>query len=139
MPALTFTVFVDKILSGEKRQTIRPPRKHPIKVGDKLYLYAHQRTKNCRKLGEAVCSAVVPVEFGRFETEEELKLLGILALAELPIDDICLDLDRDKFAQDDGFNNFAEMELFFITTYKLKPGDSKEMVIIKWRDFKASP
>lgn len=31
MPALNFTVFIDKILAGEKCQTIRPPRKRPIK------------------------------------------------------------------------------------------------------------
>lgn len=31
---VNFSVFVDKILSGEKRQTIRRVRKRPIKIGD---------------------------------------------------------------------------------------------------------
>lgn len=40
MPLLNFEYrFADKIESGEKRQTIRAPRKYPIKAGDKLYLY----------------------------------------------------------------------------------------------------
>lgn len=59
MPALSFSLpwKRDKVASGECRQTIRPARKHPIKVGDKLYLYWHQRQKDCRPLlvnGESV-------------------------------------------------------------------------------------
>ena len=56
MPALNFQKqFVPLIESGEKRQTIRSQRKQPIKVGDLLYLYTGQRTKNCRKLAESIC------------------------------------------------------------------------------------
>ena len=47
MPALSFKVFKEKLLSGEKRQTIRPIRKRSFKVGDKLVLYWKQRTKKC--------------------------------------------------------------------------------------------
>ena len=57
MPSLSFSVFRDKIERGEKRQTIRRARKRPIKVGDKLYLYWHQRQKDCRPIlvnGESV-------------------------------------------------------------------------------------
>lgn len=45
----------EKILSGEKRQTIRKARKHPIKVGDTLYLYWHLRRKDCELLKVAKC------------------------------------------------------------------------------------
>jgi hypothetical protein len=51
MPSLNFqTQFVRLIESGKKRQTIRPLRKNPIKVGDKLYLFTGLRTKDCKTL-----------------------------------------------------------------------------------------
>jgi len=46
MPPLSFAVFKDKILSGEKRQTIRKAWKIPIEVGDTLYLWWKVRTNN---------------------------------------------------------------------------------------------
>lgn len=59
MPAINFTVFQDKILSGEKCQTVRATAR--ARPGDRLHLYTGMRTKACRKLGEAVCAAVIPV------------------------------------------------------------------------------
>ena len=43
---VNFTVFIDKILSGEKRQTIRraSPKWQKVKAGDKLTLYTSLRT-----------------------------------------------------------------------------------------------
>jgi hypothetical protein len=44
--------------SGEKRSTIRKPRKRRARharPGERLQLYTGQRTPGCRKLGEAVC------------------------------------------------------------------------------------
>ena len=49
MPAISFSgepkrgEFWKLILSGEKKQTVRAPRCHPIKRGDKLTLYWKQR------------------------------------------------------------------------------------------------
>lgn len=59
---VNFSVFIDKILSGEKRQTIRraSPKWENVKVGDKLTLYTGLRTKQCRKLGEAVLTYPTP-------------------------------------------------------------------------------
>ena len=62
MPAISFKVFREKLENGTKRQTIRLARKRPIVVGDKLYLYWHQRQKDCRPIlvnGESVvrCNA----------------------------------------------------------------------------------
>jgi len=45
MTAISFSVFKDSLLSGEKRQTIRKPRKNPIKVGGKLQIYWKQRQR----------------------------------------------------------------------------------------------
>lgn len=61
MPLLSFTVFKEKILDGSKTQTIRKMRKHPIKMGDKLYLYWHCRQKDCEKIGVSVCTDVCTV------------------------------------------------------------------------------
>ena len=55
MALLGHTMFRDELLTGKKRQTIRKLRKHPIMVGDRLHLYWKLRTKECRKLGEAIC------------------------------------------------------------------------------------
>lgn len=46
-----------------KRTTIRKPGR--AKPGDTLYLYTGQRTKTCRKLGEALCLAVTPVRIAK--------------------------------------------------------------------------
>ena len=53
---VNFSVFIDKVLSGEKRQTIRraSPKWENVKVGDKLTLYTGLRTKQCRNLGEVI-------------------------------------------------------------------------------------
>jgi hypothetical protein len=50
MSALNYSVFVDKVENGTKRQTIRADRKHPFKVGDRLYHFTGMRTKKCRRL-----------------------------------------------------------------------------------------
>ena len=82
MPLLGFTKLKDKLLDGTKTQTIRKPRKHPLKVGDKLFVYWKLRTKECEKLGEAVITKI------------ERKFLGVMT-------------NRDAVL--DGFNNRKEM------------------------------
>lgn len=55
MVAYNFQVkFADAVASGQKRQTIRAPRKDDrhAKPGDKLQLFTGMRTKSCRKLIE---------------------------------------------------------------------------------------
>lgn len=60
---VNFSVFIDKILSGEKRQTIRRagPKWKKVEAGDKLMLYTGLRTKECRKLGEAFVESITPI------------------------------------------------------------------------------
>jgi hypothetical protein len=131
MPGLNFTKFTDKILSGEKRQTIRQPRKHPIKIGDRLYLYTHQRTKACKKLGEAVCSEVVPIKIVICFVHVEIWL----KLSEFPWVERLSGKEINDIAKTDGFNSSMKMIDWFLKTCKLKPGDNKDFNIIKWRDF----
>ena len=57
MPAISFSTLKDKILSGEKTQTIRPARTDywfRFKKGDPVYGYWKMRTKECTKLFEGV-------------------------------------------------------------------------------------
>lgn len=50
MPSLNFTVFVDKIRTGQKCITLRRPRKNSLKKGDKLHLFTGLRTAECAPL-----------------------------------------------------------------------------------------
>ena len=59
MPILGFTVLKEKLVSHEKCQTIRLPRKHPFKEGDHLFIYWHMRQKDCEKLGEGIITEIV--------------------------------------------------------------------------------
>jgi len=51
--------FADEVECGIKRGSIRSNKK--CNVGDAIQLYTGQRTKACRKLGEAICIGVVPI------------------------------------------------------------------------------
>lgn len=70
MPLLGFTVFREKLLSGDKRQTIRRPRKRRLNVGDRLYVYWRPRSKECQKLGESMITSVVTKKVKEF-TEQD--------------------------------------------------------------------
>jgi hypothetical protein len=95
MPLLGFTMFRDKILSGEKDQTIRKLRKHPIKVGDKLHLYWKLRTKQCEKLGEGICT--------------EIFLLHISPSAFIIGDQRLSSPELETLARLDGFASFYDL------------------------------
>jgi len=56
MPAISFSTMKDKLLNGEKKQTIRPARTDywlQFKKGDPVYGYWKLRTKECEKLFES--------------------------------------------------------------------------------------
>lgn len=66
MPALNFQDrFAALVESGQKQQTIRAPRKRPIEVGDRIYLYTGMRTQQCRKLGEGIVTSVELIRLDR--------------------------------------------------------------------------
>jgi hypothetical protein len=135
MPALNFTVFIDKILSGEKSQTIRRKRKYPIKKGDKLYLYTRMMYKDCRKLGEVVCSKVQPIKFlyeDLFGDGTELWLYIYSANADLENDLPWPHEWKNTLAKDDGFESIKEFNDYFIKSCKMKPGDVVEADIVYW-------
>lgn len=122
MAGLSFSVFKDKVLSGAKRQTIRGKRKHPIKEGERLYLWWKQRTSEREKLGEADCELVldIVIEKGGY-------------LIRDPHDKMTREFysntdSRDAFAIADGFDNWQQLEEFFERTHGLP----FEGVLIQW-------
>jgi len=106
MPALSFSVHKHKIISGAKRQSIRADRKKPIKVGDKLYLYWKQRSPECEKLGETVCTKV---------SKSLINQDGVNVDDKIIINQTGL----DQFAIADGFDNWQQLIEFFDKTHGL--------------------
>jgi hypothetical protein len=114
VPALNFkSQFADKVESGEKRQSIRKGNR--IKVGDPLYLYAGQRTKACRKLGEAVCKSADPI---RIATGTFVQVAGR----------VLLESQLQELARDDGFPDAHQFLSFFFREH----GFPFEGQVIKW-------
>lgn len=124
---VNFSVFIDKVLSGEKRQTIRraSPKWENVKVGDKLTLYTGLRTKQCRKLGEAVVESITPIILNTAED---------WVAVNTPLGCFYLDTaDQYDLLRRDGFGTQQEFYLFFMEHYKLP---QNAMVVIRWTDFK---
>ena len=106
MVSISFSIFKEKILDDTKKQTIRKPRKNPIRVGDNLQLYWKLRTKETEFLKEVTCKEIIRIN----------------------IKDIIF---NEEIAKKDGFNNILEMQNFFYSCYpNIK--DDDEFVIIKW-------
>lgn len=115
MPAYNFqSRFADPVASGEKRQTIRKPRKRPTRPGDNLKHYTGMRTKQCRLLCEATCKSVEPI---RISSERVLLNGKRLNYGEI------VDLARA-----DGFADVLPLLDFFEGWY----GPDAELELIKW-------
>jgi len=111
VPGLNFTMFVDQVERGEKRQTIRRHRKRPIKAGDYLYMFTGQRTTHCRPLairadhvGVEICIDTFTRRWAQLRNDE------ILALV-------------------DGFETLAEYQAWF-EAHGAKPDDMYD--VIRW-------
>lgn len=120
MTTISFSVFKDKILSGEKRQTIRKVRKNPIKVGDRLQLYWYQRSANNELLFDTVCTDIVPVRI------EENQVSYFVKCSKNVLEKLIKNLD--KFAIADGFDNWNHMRNWF----QKEHGLPFEGVLIEW-------
>lgn len=124
---VNFSVFIDKILSGEKRQTIRRagPKWKNVKAGDKLTLYTGLRTKQCRKLGEAVVESITPIFLTPATGRAWVRLpFGLAGLR---------DDDLEFIALMDGFPNLSRFWEFFAEKYGF---ETLEFYVIRWADFK---
>ena len=127
MSALNFKKqFVSKILSGEKRQTIRS-RKRPIKEGERLYLYTGQRTKHCQKIAESICSRTQNIIISNYQLDSYSRVF-------LDCEQLCT-AHVKELAIRDGFENVEEFFEFFLSSPK---AETKGLVtsftgqLIKW-------
>lgn len=131
MVALNFkSQFADDVEDRRKRRSIRAPRKdgRNPKPGDKLQLYTGMRQKGCRKLLDAECTRVRPVEI----THMGIALDGHqLYAGDAPayaggVDPEHYDSD---FARADGFGTFQDMREFF----EKEHGLPFKGLLIEWR------
>ena len=121
---VNFDVFIDKILSGEKRQTIRKTKEkwENVKVGDKLTLYTGLHTKDCCKLGEAEVESIENIDIYIGFIGSDVWLNG-----DNINEDVC-----EKLARADGFNGVRDFLEFFHDHY----GVYFKGKIIKWKNFR---
>lgn len=118
MRALNFQPrFAGLVESGAKTQTIR--RTCRAKVGDTVYLYTGQHTKQLRKLGEGVITDIRALAINQFETMSMFFVNERLIRPHT----------ADGIARRDGFASHQEMAQFFKDMYGL-PFDGW---LIKWR------
>jgi len=102
--ALNFSPqFAGMVEVGRKKQTIR--EKARAKPGDMLQLYVGQRTKECRRLGWALCRDVIPLALTKRGVEFEF---------DTPVER----WQSDEVARLDGFESYAEMWSWFSGRYK---------------------
>lgn len=101
--------FVPYIRARTKKHTIRATRKHQDRPGSKMYLYHGLRTKKAELISIEECVAVQEIRIEqKFQSSSGTNWIDII------IDDYTLGADeREELARRDGFNNFAEMVLFW--------------------------
>lgn len=119
MIAINFKAkFADLVATGKKTQTIRQTNR--FKVGDTLQLYTGQRTKACRKLGEAVVTEVIPVNIYYDGVSFTICDGFFFASNE----------GTNNFSKKDGFKDFEEMKAFFVDQYGDLPFEG---YLIEWQ------
>ena len=116
--------FVDKIKSGDKRQTVRKTKR--CNIGDAIQLYTGQRTKDCIKIADAECCGIIEVSFFIENIRGNLRRVlhrsnPVNGMFEQLIEGIT-DPEGEEihaFARADGFANSTDMFWFFEKQYGL--------------------
>ena len=135
MVAISFSVFKDKLLSGEKTQTIRPyseKRFNQLKNAKVLHIYWKLRTKECQLL---FLADLVDLFRIRFTEEKKVKVIiesYSFGDIEYLVSHILTDDELDDLVKHDGFNSVDEMFDWFYNKY----GDSmyeKEFMVIRFK------
>lgn len=115
MVAINFSAqFAAEVEAGRKTQTIRQSAR--AKTGQALQLYTGQRTKECRKLADAICI--------------DCTYVGLTARGVTLGDASRFPGDIDDFARADGFENYSAMWRWFSERYKT---NSFTGHIIRWK------
>lgn len=114
-----------------KGQTIRADRKRHARPGEEVQLYAGMRTKHCRLIGRATCLEVLPCRIDvEHAAADVYGSTGIEQFQDDCIDDVGT---IDRFAVQDGFADWTEMERFW---RRQNPGVLVfKGVLIRWTDF----
>lgn len=101
--------FVPAIEAGIKKQTIRKTAR--CKRGDVMQLFTEQRTKKCRKIGEAVCKAVFEVTIMKEQLyiQNSNKTKEVMAAPEF----------LESFARMTGFISYKKQAEFYERFYTL--------------------
>lgn len=108
MPSLSFKKrFSPLILSLIKKQTIRAPRRRPIQPGDTLYLYEALRTKHSKHLIDMMCKNIFPIRITSKSIVISKSKKVVLSRPH----------ELNQFAQADGFDSWADMKSFWISTH----------------------
>jgi hypothetical protein len=118
--------FVAPILAGTKRQTIRAHRVRHARPGEVIQLYRGLRTRQCYKIGAAMCAHALPISI----------YLGNKPIANRVVIDGSPVGDLDAFACRDGFSSWADLREFWKDTH-----DRVELfcgVIIQWTNFQSA-
>ena len=117
--------FADDVESGKKKQTVRPvgKRRH-AKVGDALQLYYGQRTKQCRKLRDAVCVRMDKIAIQTFGVRLDSDS-GALQASDMAGEGLVW---LENFAKRDGFESWEAMRDWFEQQHSLP----FEGVLIMW-------
>lgn len=110
--------FVEPILSGTKRQTIRGDRKRHARPFEEVQLYTGMRTKHCRLIARATCESITPIT------------LSFVHRGSVQVDGNPW-YDLDNFAVLDGFRDWDD----FCAFWREQNGDRSEFtdVRITWR------
>jgi len=126
MPLIGFTVFKEKIQNLDKRQTIRKLRKHPVKVGDTLYLYWKLRTKKCEKLMVTKCTEhfLVIISSEYWVGRQRIRIMKHEKGEWVPMSY----KETVDLAVRDGFKDDVEMLLWFTKRHPL----SQIFEVIRW-------
>lgn len=113
--------FAPAVENKTKWQTIRKPRKIPFNVGEKLQLYTGLRTKNCRKLHDAISLSIQNVEIEAWPRHGGGNYIKII------VDGETLNYPADlRFAKADGFDSLNDFATFF------KSMNLEKYQLIKW-------
>jgi hypothetical protein len=95
--------FVPKILSGEKKHTIRSIRVNPDKPGNTLHLYTGLRQKGARLLMRVPCVKVEQIEIDA--CGHECNCDGFVSIDGVELGET----ERESLALRDGFESFDAM------------------------------
>jgi hypothetical protein len=115
--------FVDPIVSGTKKQTIRADRRRHARYGEEIQLYTGMRTKGCRLVGLATCGVVSPITLDFIANEIDLNPVSF--------DD---GVSLDRFARSDGFHSWEDLCTFWRVEHE---GISRwSGVLIRWHGFR---